>query len=313
MSKITLVILQSLFLIAAAYAGSITISVSNPTFIGTNGGNACVTPYLGSQNCAGGVNSNSNSSITPSGSAQSSWSAELPTPPPANGVAPAMVQGQLVGPYAGAESSTTFDAEFQSGFNTLSFFPTISINFDPEGADGSAQVTVTENNTDFQSYSATLTLTVLLSGSSAGSFTFDAATAVMNLQAPAGGIGSFGVGWTAGYCLGDPCNPRAFPFHASGTVSGTTVQNNVTGYSQIFPPVSVPGFGQVFNGVFQGTTTDTISQQASLITPEPGTFSLISVAFGSLLLVCGRRRKRYTQTNAALSGTGLPSAAAARD
>jgi hypothetical protein len=325
MLKVAVFVLLS----AIAGAGSITVSISdNPIFAVTpqNGagqaGSACLTPFLGSQNCVTGLQPSDSF-----GGAQSSASSQP---------LPLTAEGQLTGAFPGAESSTATYGNQAANYNSLFVFPSVSVSFAPAGATGSADVNVSQNANDFLAENADVALILGLTGISSASFNLDAVAGTMNLSASSGVSGDIVLSYRGAFCT--DCGPGGTVSYSGDLIdfvflNGVVITSSNTlglalpavGSAANFALSSLSPFEYTFpdnfaNGFccgFNGNMTNIAIQDANLVAPEPGGFLLTFAGLGALLVWRARssdRRNRlshqdacYTRTDAALPGSRLPS------
>ena len=198
-------------------------------------------------------------------------------------------------------------------------FPSVTVNFDPGGANASADVSAMQYAYDpdpqfgWDEY-GTVALSVSLYGNSLGSFSLDAVAGAMGLGASSGVSGSIMLseaGYFCGYCF------PYFPIRSNSVLLDFEFQNGIVTVSSNSLGLTLPGVGSpadfalsslspfaytfpaigaygpfsspVFYG-FNGFITNTVSQDASLAAPEPGAFPLAFFGLGILLLTATRRR-----------------------
>jgi hypothetical protein len=281
----------------AARAGTITISIiDSPIFAvpPQNGagqvGSACLTPYLGSQGCVTG--------LQPSDSSGGALAAASSQP------LPVTAQGQLAGAFPGAESSTATYGNQAANYNSLFVFPSVSVDFAPNGATGSADVNVSQNANDFLAENADVALILGLSGISSASFNLDAAAGTMNLAASSRASGTIILSYRGAFCI--DCGPGGTVSYSGDLIDFVFVNGIVTvssntlglalpgvGSAANFAVSSVSPFEYTFpdnfaNGFccgFNGNLTNVTIQDANLVAPEPGGFLLMLVALAFVVLL----------------------------
>ena len=187
--------------------------------------------------------------------------------------------GRVSGPGV-EESGYNFTVTPSSTVTSEYLFPSISLNFAPDGLLGNASI-LAYQDTEGLNLDELLELQVYFSGDANGSFTFDPSSNLMSLRLPL---------WvmTKGLSLSSPGEApgpvAAFLFH-----NGTVIQSyNNLGLA--LPSVSsaanfsviVDPFQFSFPGLSPYQIVDSLVQTASLTAPEPGTAWLILSGIAAL-------------------------------
>jgi hypothetical protein len=160
-------------------------------------------------------------------------------------------------------------------------FPSISLNYAPDGLLGYASIQAYQEVEDpTNGNNELLSLQVQFSGGGNGSFTFDPSTNLMSLVAPVGGSGYIYLS-SSGNASGGPV--LIFEFLNGGIFEsynnlGLTIPNALDFSVTVDPfQFSFPGFSD-----FTYNTTDALIQEASLTAPEPATAWLIVSGIAAL-------------------------------
>jgi hypothetical protein len=185
--------------------------------------------------------------------------------------------GRVSGPGA-EESGYNFTVTPSSTVTSEYLFPSISLNFAPDGLLGNASI-LAYQDTEGSNLDEVLELQVYFSGDANGSFTFDPSSNLMSLFAPVGDDGEIFLS-----SPGEAPGPViAFLFH-----NGRVIQSN-NNLGLALPSVSsaanfsviVDPFQFSFPGLSSNQIVDSLVQSASLTAPEPGTAWLMLVGIAT--------------------------------
>jgi hypothetical protein len=188
--------------------------------------------------------------------------------------------GSFSGSASGRGFSTISPDPTTAPVTTLYLYPTISIDFAPGGSTGEAEATINNSTSGLE----TLGIDAYMTGNANGSFSFDPSTGVMSLVAPAGDSGDVLVGGVGVTLI-------LFEFE-NGIV--TASQNSLglvlpaVGASASFQLTSVPQFQASFPSSDDYDLGGSVTIDATITTPEPGSFFLALAALGAFF----RRRAK---------------------